>query len=249
MALIPGNPGRQSLKPDNKYYVTFDPDSKTPPVVVLLAGAPTTVIGGYGGWDVVARPKRMGLTIWRGKEPLRMTIPILFDGWAEGKGQEIAISHLSGMALVPGDPERASSQEPPVIKVKGPGVPNPGVAKWVIESLDWGTDVIQDFADDGVMVRMRQDCVVHLLQYVEEDRVSFKNIKLGSNAPDKKNNVAPHGWKAPVVAKKGDTLKTIANRVYKNTKPNDWKLIAKANGITDPKKVKMGQTIKIPKRK
>lgn len=48
----------------------------------------------------------------------------------------------------------------------------------------------------------------------------------------------------PVFVKKGETLTGIAARVYGS--PSKWPLIAKANGITDPRKLKAGQTLVIP---
>jgi len=46
------------------------------------------------------------------------------------------------------------------------------------------------------------------------------------------------------VVKKGDTLTGIAKSVYGNA--NDWKKIAKANKITDPNMIVVGQTLKLP---
>ncbi len=46
------------------------------------------------------------------------------------------------------------------------------------------------------------------------------------------------------VVKKGDTLTGIAKKIYGNA--NDWKKIAKANKITDPNKIVVGQKLKLP---
>lgn len=211
------------------------------PVRVLLDGSPIQVTTGYGGWTVTNRNRRVGLTIWEGREPFRMTVPVLFDGWRTSESQEMAISRLSRMALPPSE-----QVEPPVIKIAGAAVPNPGPTNWVIESLAWGANVIWDSAANGVTARLRQDCVITVIQYVDEDRVAFK--KLGSKVPPP-SNVAPHGWQASVRVKAGEkSLQAVAKRVYKNAKPGDWRLISKANGIPDPKSIKPGQSLKIPKR-
>ena len=211
------------------------------PVSVLLDNTSIQVTTGYGGWTVTNRNRRVGLTIWEGREPFRMTVPILFDGWRESKSQEVPISRLSRMALPP-----ASNTEPPVIKINGAAVPNPGPVNWVIESLAWGSNVIWDNAANGVLARLRQDCVITLVQYVDEDRIAFK--KLGTKVPPA-SNVAPHGWQASVRVKAGEkSLQAVAKRVYKNAKPNDWKLIQKANGIADPRSIKPNQSLRIPKR-
>ena len=92
--------------------------------------------------------------------------------------------------------------------------------------------------------------MVNLLQYVQGDRIAFKNVSLGAGikAQPKAIVVAPKGWLPPVYAKQGDTLKKIATRVYHPSSPTDWKLIAKANNIRDPNHLKKGQRIRIPKK-
>lgn len=44
--------------------------------------------------------------------------------------------------------------------------------------------------------------------------------------------------------RKGETLTQVANRVYGT--PSRWRDIAKANGITDPRKIPPGKTLKLP---
>jgi nucleoid-associated protein YgaU len=84
------------------------------------------------------------------------------------------------------------------------------------------------------------------MQFVQEDRIAFK--KVGQKGVG--NTVAPHGWQASTVVKAGEkSLVQVANRVYKPAKPGDWKLIGTANGISDPKHIHKGQTLKIPKKK
>jgi hypothetical protein len=215
-------------------------------VVVLLGTEPITIASGYGGWAVTSRQRRVGLTTWAGRDPLRMNIPLLFDGILPRQSQELFISRLSRMAVGAGN-----QQEPPVVTVSGKGVPKPtGPVQWVIESIDWGTNVVWDFSNRGVMARLRQDATIHLLQYVQGDRVAFKNIKLGSSVQAKptKGQIAPKGWKETVVARHGDTLKKIASRVYHPANPGDWKIIAKANNIRDPNHLKVNQKIRIPRK-
>lgn len=57
------------------------------------------------------------------------------------------------------------------------------------------------------------------------------------------------GGKRPKFYKvrKGDTLRKIANRFYGD--PGVWRQIAKANGIKNPDKLKVGRKIKLPKIK
>lgn len=200
-------------------------------VVVALASQPTQITSGYGGWSVVNRPRRKGLTQWDGKDPLRMGIPVLFDGWFSSQGQEVPISRLSRMGLPPRDGE-----EPPVITVDGVAIPDPGPKRWVIENLQWGTDVLWETVG-GVTVRLRQDCTVFLLEYVAPDREAFRSLP-GLSISSGKGKVPTR-----ITVKKGQTLQQIAAQVYGSA--SQWKKIAKANKLRDTK-LKAGQVLRIP---
>ena len=132
---------RPTLPPDvyAVYKVTFASAGITP-VAVFLGTTPIQIASGYGGWTVTSRNRKVGLTTWNGRDPLRMSIPILFDGYMDGTSQEIPISRLSRMAV-----ESSASPEPPIVTVKGPAVPVPtGPVQWVIENLSWGSNTIWD---------------------------------------------------------------------------------------------------------
>jgi LysM repeat protein len=209
--------------------VTFSAEG-IPDVDVLLGEAPVTVASGYGGWSVVPRERRIGLTQWKGKDPIRMNLPILFDGIREGEGQEIDISRLSRMALPP-----ESGGEPPQVQVAGRAVPKPGPVSWVIEGLEWGSNVVYGQAANGVTVRMRQDCVVKLLEFRGTTRATFAAIAVGK--------LPAKGWPKMHTVKKGETLKSIAVDEYQDI--SMWKKIANANGIRDPKG-KLPKVLRLP---
>jgi|SRR5215469_17329228 len=215
--------------------ITFTAEG-VPDVTVLLDNQPVQVVSGYGGWTVVNRQRRVGLTVWEGKDPLRMSVPVLFDGLNSGVSQEIPISHLSRMALPP-----TAGGEPPTVKYTGWVVPKPGPTAWVIENLQWGTNVIWDFAANGVMVRLRQDCIVNLLQYVADDRLALKNIAVGQ-APG--TGASKTGWPKHYTVATGDTLQKIAAKFYKDS--SKWHKIATANNIRDGSKLTKGRKLIIP---
>src|SRR4051794_11644930 len=48
-------------------------------IKVMLGDGPVQVGGGFGGWDVVARPRRTALTVWQGFDPLQLNVPIVFS--------------------------------------------------------------------------------------------------------------------------------------------------------------------------
>lgn len=207
-------------------YVIFRSDSGLS-VRILLDANSAHMVGGYGGWEVVARPKRVGLTRFKGKDPFRMDVPILFDGWREDASQEIDIATLSRMSEQPGP-----QQQPPTIRVEG-AVPREDLT-WVIETIDWdASNVIWD-VQQGTPVRLRQAAVVHLLQFVDD--------KLLVTPPSLMIN-------RPAIAAKttttGASLKKLSQDAYGT--PDLWTIIADANGIRDPRApIPPGKTIKIP---
>lgn len=200
-------------------------DGSVRPVTAYWGEDAPHFTAGFGGWDVVTRPRRTSGTQWNGKDPLQMEIPILFDGWISGEPVEDDIMRLTHMAWPPKEGE-----EPPKIKVGG-GTPG-DTFTWVINDLQFGTNVIRDF-DRGSLVRYRQDCTVVLLQHIDVDL-----------APASRPNVGSVGHPRYYVVKSGDTLPKISLKMYGTR--NKWKQIAKANHIRDPKDIKVGQRLRIP---
>lgn len=207
-------------------YYTFR-SSRGAAVTVLRGEGPPQMVGGGGGWEIEARPRRVGLTIWKGREPYAMDVPVLFDGWRIGRSQENAISVLNQMQM------GSDLQEPPTVNIEG-GVPVKGI-DWVIREIEWGTNVIYDDNDGGQEFRLRQDAVVHLIQYNPEDR--FKIMGKG-------NLQAPSMYRV----RQGDDFRSISQLKYGT--PTKWKNIMVANKIRDYKKINklVGKLIRIPPR-
>lgn len=61
-------------------FITFHAHGISP-VKVMLGDGPVQATGGFGGWDIVARPRRTALTVWTGYEPLQLTVPIVFNAY------------------------------------------------------------------------------------------------------------------------------------------------------------------------
>lgn len=177
---------------------------------------PPTITQGSGRWNEVTRPRRTSFVTYNGSDLYRMDVPILFDGWDTGRSMEDAISILNQMCQSPGD-----YTPPPTVDIEG-AVPVKG-GKWVLDPMPtWGTQVI--WHPDGY--RLRQDCVVHLLEFVEADNLSIK--------PPATNQIYH--------VKAGDTLKSISKQFYGT--PKFWSVIKNANKIRDVKK--LPKTLRIP---
>ncbi len=213
----------------NKSYVFYTEDNSVDPVTVLRGDAPPKVTGGYGGWEVVKRARRTSMTDYSGADPLTMTVPIMFDGFRKGISQEAAINRLSKMALPSGE-----RKQPPAVTVSG-GLPLDGKI-WLITDIAWGDN--QEWKSVGTdAVRIRQDAVVTVMQKVDPD--VLVGVRKGASRGASSGS-SPRMY----TVKKGDTLFSIAVKFYHDR--NKWKLIANANHIRDPKKVKVGRKIKIP---
>lgn len=192
---------------------------------VLRGESPPKETGGTAVWEVVDRPNKVGVTVFRGRTPVRVDLPVMFDAWKKGLSVEPRIQMLKDMANPP-----AAHAPPLKIKVDG-GYPSRYLT-WVVEGIDWGDAVLYNKIGT-TLVRVRQDATVHLLQFVSAELVHIK--KQAGRTPPRFT---------PYKVKKGDTLSKIAASHYKDR--DKWTVIGKANGIRDNKGVKVGQTIKIP---
>lgn len=95
------------------------------------------------------------------------------------------------------------------------------------------TSLKQDFSlflEDGTPVRASVDCT--FMQYQSEDDRILNELHSADVA--KRYTVLP-----------GDTLSSIAAAVYQD--PSQWRAIAAANGIENPRRLSPGQVLAIPK--
>jgi hypothetical protein len=129
-------------------------------VVCWMGNDPPKISAGYGGWEVVERPRRAGLTQWTGREPFQVQISIVLDGWIDRQPIDYQIDRLERMAM-------PYKKEPPVIMVIGGAMPHAGL-DWVIETIDWG-DAIKN--TDGET--LRQEGVVTLRSYIAADKIQL----------------------------------------------------------------------------
>jgi len=210
----------------NPTYIFHTIDGKKK-VEVLRAEAPPKESGGTAIWEVVDRPNKTGITVFRGRQPVRVDLPVMFDAWAEGKSVEPRIQTLKDMASPP------AAHTPPV-KIKVDGAYPSRYLTWVIDGIDWGDMILYSKIGTAV-VRVRQDAVVHLLQHVSAELVHTSKQTSKGAAP----------LFTPYKVKAGDTLSKIAAQVYHDR--DKWTVIAKYNNIRDPNKLTKDQTIKIPK--
>ena len=187
-------------------------------------GSPKLISGG-ARYDVINRARRKSSVQWNGDDPYRMDVPILLDGWMSHTSVEHDVALLNNMMQSPG------ALIPPVQVYMDGALPVKG-SKWVVEGIDWGDMVI--WSNDttsrtgeyhGTGYRVRQDAIVHLLQFVEIQtlQVNTPNISV------------------PVVTKSGQSLAKLAKQY--NVSVSD---IQKTNNIRDSKSPKVGTRLIIP---
>lgn len=207
---------------------------------MLKAPIPTS---GYGGWSRVAVPRAMAFTEWAGRDVLSITIEFILDELVSDMGVyvEKQCRNLERFAGVDeGDPE------PPLLELVSdpdPLMPHGEYRashnKWFLESLDWDADKII-YNDAGNRIRAGGTVVVSVFNQDDVLSVAGRNGKGTSGGGGKPGRIKVY------TVKKGDTLSKIAARkdVYHDSK--QWKRIAKANHIRDPKKLKINQKLIIP---
>lgn len=201
-----------------------------------LGPANPKLTDGFGGWKVVDRPQRRGMTEWQGPTPFRATLQLLFDGHLaskDGASQTRTLAYLqrhfapTNGALVP-----------PAFRVLG-AWPIPEGIHWVVDGLT---------ADDDQMVVVRRSdrvavralWTLSLLQYVPGDVI----VK-STAAKRSKERKGKSAKTKTYVVKRGDTLSTIAAKQLGSAKRVDE--IKKLNpGIRDPKHLKVGLRLKLP---
>lgn len=206
--------------------------------------APVIVSAGYGGWSRVARPRKKAQTEWVGRDSLSLEIEFLLDAYADNDGlfvigQERALERLAGLDI--NDPE------PPLCRITSrPAALIPhnfhhaSQVKWFVETIAWDKGSIES---NSVGNHTRIGGTFVITQFVEDERLS----SLTSVERRKKASGGGRGaTRKTYTVKTGDTLSKIAARSDVYGDASKWKKIGDANGIRDPKKVRVGQVLKIP---
>lgn len=208
-------------------------------VVCHLGDGSSYIASGYGGWQTVQRWRRTSLTQFQGAEPVRLSLPVIFDGFRRREGQEIKISNLERMARQP-----EPGKQPPTVRVHG-AIPRSDIKKWVIESLDYSQQqhVIWG-VENGVPVRYRQDVIVNLLQHVDEDRIKVNTTGTGFGASGSPQGARPTPAHKFHVVRSGETIWQISKEEYGAAK---WyRDILKANHLRSPSSIRKGMKLRMP---
>ena len=229
--------------------------STDPPVslTVRLGDGRPDVTAGYGGWSEIARPRRRPLTVWIGSPGLRMTLPILVDGFRTGRSVEADIAKLERLSL-----PTAADGSPPRIRLAARGGAVPHTDRvWVVDALTFADGAIMNGAGN----RTRQPASLSLLEWIADVRVTEKSTttqtrRQAARAKSKagassKRIVAGHGKPKTGASRSssssfgaGEDLLSIAARELGDA--DRWVEIAQLNGLRDPRAIVPGQALRLP---
>lgn len=230
MAVISAQGGRVDEFPKAAYVTLVSSNPKLTVSAILSQDMPK--VTGFGGWQEVARPRRVSFMDWQGNAPIRLQFGLMLDKWGDGPQTcEQDCLDLERMGR-PGP----QNQKPPTIKITEGELPHMNVT-WALDSLEWGDCIRQ--RDTGKRVR----------QVVSLTLVALSDPYASAKSPAASNRAAAAGRGGQAhplryTVKKGDTLSAIAAKEYGSA--SDWHKIADANNIRDPKNLKVGQVLKLP---
>jgi nucleoid-associated protein YgaU len=230
----------QKIKPQVGQVLLYSEERPELSVLSDLGSAYPTWTAGFGGFESVARPKQTAITKWNGFELAAFDVDILLDNLIEGTSIERACAILEAMGGRGGDGIKRGGH-PPLLLIDTAGVMTADVrtfpdSRWVVNDLDWHPDeTITNHAGNRIYALV----TVSLLQYNTD-------LRLKTQADRAARITGPSTVVRTVKAKAGDTLQSIARRYLGDA--GKWTQLQKLNPqVRDPRKLKTGQSIRVPK--
>jgi hypothetical protein len=187
---------------------------------------------GIAKWNEVHRPRRRSTLEFAGESPLKITFDVMLDQFPDGNVEPF-IGRIMGWAAIISLPF-----QPTLLKVAGP-IPYPE-ATYVLTGVDGSGDV--EFNRAGQ--RCRQQLKLELTEYQAPDLIVQTAPVPPAQAAQQRAAVAEQSTQRTYTVKKGDTLWAIASR-FLGTGAK-WHSIADLNGVRDPRKLQIGQVLKLP---
>jgi len=239
-------------------WVRVNSDDPALHVSARLADQRPDLQTGFGGWEVVERPRRKPLTSWKSRPVMTLVLPLLLDRWKSQTSVEREIGWVQQMGSA-----RGPKKPPPKITldVRGDAVPMHGLT-WVISDIQWG-DALMNAQGD----RCRQFFTLTLIEYVRDQYLTDKSAANRIRAT--KATSTKKGAKSKrIVAKRsskkkkagrartasrataeddfglGEDLASIAARELGDA--DRWVEIAELNGLRDPQAISPGQVLRLP---
>jgi hypothetical protein len=129
-------------------YVRLTCDAPWLNLTCLIGPESPRIVSGTMGWEIEDHPKQVGMTVWRGVEPLQGELSLMLDGFRTGPDGS---QRLADRFLDPQTPNIANlwavargdvNVQPGLLAIEGiPEFPN---IDWVIESMEIGDSIRSD---------------------------------------------------------------------------------------------------------
>lgn len=192
---------------------------------------------GFGGHAEEKIPQRKSATYWDGRQPWRITVAIMIDGFKDDKSVEDRCRNLEKLAGggIAGPPPKLRWSTGGVVQHDW-SVNGAKHVLWVIDGLAGG-DAIRN--DDGDRVRANFD-----ITFLEWNGDEYTATDVAETHRNKKAKGKKKSKKKTHRVKQGETLERIAWELLNDHRR--WTDIAKLNGIRDPGRINEGQVLKIP---
>lgn len=205
---------------------------------------PPKIVGGFAGWEEIDVADGANLTEHAGYESLKIDVPILLDGFEDGKGQDKKLENLLRFGR-----DLKKDNPPPVVQVYAPNMPaGRNGSHFVVIDFTFDDEPETIYSKRGVL--LRQHITVHLSEFNRPDTIRpFRRKRRGRG----RNGGVIHndeisgldtggvhtgdlvaGLRKRYTVRKGDTLIKIAMKIYQDR--DMWKPLAKLNDIRDPRK-------------
>jgi len=214
--------------PGSVAFVCADPQTV---ITALLNEQGCRVTGGGPRNDIVERPLKTSVPEYKGHDPLRMSVSVIFDGYRANRDVGAQANALWSLGNL-----QSGRSRTPLIRLAGPGPVMFHSVRWTIDGLvEWDEDPEPIWNNDGVLVR--QAMTVHLLERVPDSQLQAsitRSRRTGSGARN-----GPHY----TIVKAGENdLGDVSKRLYGAR--NRARDLAQANNLAVGARLKRKQRIR-----
>lgn len=215
---------------DELNFVTLVCPSRGSRLRLRLGPAGAKLTGGVGGLTTEVLPRDVDAVLWTSHPPYGQVLDLMLDGLAEGRSVADDLHELYRIARAqPGEPR------PPTLTLEGNARRKD--LEWLVADLDANEDAAVGRESDGALVR-----IPVTLTLMEDVRPELA-VKRAPAKNAKKKGRGKGGRGGTIVARKGDTLATLAQR---HKVKGGARALARANDLKLGARLREGQRLRLP---